>query len=640
MGRRKPLNLQARLVIGFLIAAGLTGLVATMVGIHIINAHTLDMLHSELRQDINTATLIYNYHLERLASQVQFVVLRYPLTKTLRTEGEENRPGLQRLIRKGPGPGLDMLTVIDRHGTVVFRAGNPAEKGDSLREDPVIRRCLQNKAPVTSTARMALAAIARENPTLANRARIALVQTPQAIPLTDTVLQEGLVLRTAYPILDGSGDLLGVLSGGILLNRDYTIVDAVKAIEYRETYQGHDMGFSTIFLGGVRIATNVIGADNQRAIGTLVSRPVYARIMQGQEWIGRAFVVNDWYMSAYVPIHDLDRHIIGMLYTGILEAKYRDLKLKTLLIFLGVTTLGMAVAFCISYALGSSIIRRIGMLKKAAKAIASGDLDYRLPTGKASGFDILDEAFNNMASSLRERDERLQKAFSQITSAERLAALGQMAAGMAHEINNPLGGILLYANLVLEDTQPDDPRRANLQKIISQTHRCKEIVQNLLDFARTPSGEMVPLDINKTIQTAINLVKDQPAFAGITIAVALPDDLPTIYGDHLRLEEVFLNLFLNAADALQGKGKLTIRTAHAGNGAIQITVADTGRGIEKAYLPHIFDPFFSTKEPGQGTGLGLSITYGIIRNHHGSIHVQSEPGQGTVFTILLPIQAP
>jgi len=249
---------------------------------------------------------------------------------------------------------------------------------------------------------------------------------------------------------------------------------------------------------------------------------------------------------------------------------------------------------------------------------------------------MLDEAFNTMARSLKDRDERLQKAFQRITQTERLASLGQMAAGVAHEINNPLGGILLYSNLVLEEMGPDDPSRDNMQKIIYQTERCKKIVQNLLDFARTPSGDMTPLSINEVIMTSLNLVKDQSIFHGIEIVTELSEGLPTIMGDPSRLEEVFLNLFINASDAMCGKGRLRIASRVSSTGMVVITISDTGKGIDRAYLPHIFEPFFTTKEPGQGTGLGLSITYGIIQKHNGIIDVESEPGRGTTFTITLP----
>jgi two-component system NtrC family sensor kinase len=359
--------------------------------------------------------------------------------------------------------------------------------------------------------------------------------------------------------------------------------------------------------------------------------------VEGKDWVGRAFVVDDWYITTYTPIYDMNKNLIGILYVGLLEAKYRDIKWNTIWINLGITSLGMAIAFVISFYLGNTIIKRIRMLKEAAEAIAAGNLDYKLSPDKISGFDMLDEAFNYMSKSLKDHDEKLHRAHQQLAKTEKLTALGGMAAGVAHEINNPLGGILLYSNLVLEDIPEDSPARENMEKIIYQTNRCKEIVQNLLDFARTPTGDMLPLKINNVIKTSLNLVKDQAMFHGIEIDTRLAENLPEVIGDKSRLEEVFVNLFINAADAMNGKGKLTITTMPGTNNSVKISVSDTGTGIDEEHLPHIFEPFFTTKEPGRGTGLGLSIAYGIIRKHNGAIDAESEPGKGTTFIIFLPV---
>ncbi|MEA2014441.1 MAG: ATP-binding protein, partial [Thermodesulfobacteriota bacterium] len=325
-------------------------------------------------------------------------------------------------------------------------------------------------------------------------------------------------------------------------------------------------------------------------------------------------------------------------------------------IFLGITTLGMIIAFIISFWMGQAIMERMRILKQATETIATGDLDYQLPSSKSSEFGVLDEAFNDMVRSLKDREDRLTKTLQQLTQTERLISLGQISAGVAHEMNNPLGGILLYSNLVLEDLTEDNPARENMSKIIYQTNRCKEIVQNLLDFARTPSSEMMSLDINNVLRMSLNLVKDQSMFHGIEIESDFMEGLPEVNGDRLRLEQIFLILFINAADSMAEGGKLTVETSLisrfpsdaaestemekicllASPHTVKINISDTGKGIDKAHLAHIFEPFFTTKDPGQGTGLGLSIAYGIVRKHDGYIDVESELGQGTTFSIFLP----
>jgi len=640
------LDLQTRLVVGFLIAVCLTGLIATLVGVWTINKSTLDEVQNRVRQDINTAKLIYNYTLERMVSLIQYSAEGSDLYEAIAHRKLERMEGLRGLIRRAVVTQtsedhlyLDMLSVVDTHGKILYSASNPAIKGDSMLWDPVVRRCLETRRPQSSTELMSLERIERENPTLAGRVVVDIVKTPKSFDLDQKRLSEGMVMRAAYPIMDKEGNQLGVLVGGLLLTRDRAIVDKVKeTISRDEKYQGREVGVATIFQGGVRISTNVMTSQNTRAVGTTLSREVYRRVIEeGKDWVGRAFVVNDWYITTYTPIYNLEHRLIGILYTGILEAKYRDIKWKLIWINMGVTILGMIIAFIISLKMGNTIINRIRILKKATEAIASGNLEYRLSPDGISGFDILDEAFNDMSKSLKDRDERLQKAHEQLIRSEKLTALGEMAAGVAHEINNPLGGILLYGNLVLEDLPDNGRARENMQKIIQQTIRCKNIVQGLLDFARTPTGDMVPLKINDVVGSALDLVREQSLLHGIEIETCLAPDLPEVIGDPSRLEEVFLNLFINAADAMKEKGgKLRITTA-ARNNRVRVVITDTGRGIDREHLPHIFEPFFTTKAPGLGTGLGLSIAYGVIKKHNGMIDAESAPGRGTTFIVSLPV---
>jgi len=598
-----------------------------------------------VRQDINTAKLIYGQALQGIASQIQFSAENDDLFKAVREGKREKLEGLRDLIRTDSDiqvpdvhHRLDMVSIVNADGKTFFRAGNPRVSGDDMLWDSVVRQCIETRKPQASTELMPIDKILLENPALSERANIDIVETPRSIELKEKRLHEGMVMRVAYPIKDEKGKLLGILTGGILLSRDSGIVDKVRETVYHdEKYNGRDMGVATIFQGGVRIATNVMTRENQRAIGTTLSKEVYDRvILEGTDWVGRAFVVNDWYITTYTPIYNLDRTLIGILYTGILEAKYRDMKWKMIWTNMGITALGMIIALIISLGLGRRIIRRIRILTGAAQAVAAGNLDYRLTPSKISGFNILDEAFNNMSKSLKDRDERLQKLHEQLVRSAKLTALGEMAAGVAHEINNPLGGILLYSNLVLEDIPEDGTARENMTKIIHQTNRCKSIVQGLLDFARKPAGTMKPLQINDVIRTALNLVKDQSIFHGIRVEARLAENIPEIEGDPSSLEQVFINLFINAADAMKEKGgELKIATDLKGD-RVRVSISDTGQGIDREHLPHIFEPFFTTKGPGQGTGLGLSIAYGVIKSHNGTIDAESTPGSGTTFMISLP----
>ncbi len=639
------LDLRRRLIIGFLIATCLTGFIATVISIWTINKSTIGEVQNRVRQDINTAKLIYRETLEKITSQIQFAAEAVDLHVTIKSHDITKMENLKGLIRHVRGTQtqdgdvfLDMLLVVDAEGRVLYRASNPKIRGDSMLWSPVVKNCIEKKSTQAFTELMPIDDILRENPDLAEQVKIEIIKTPLSFESSEQQLSQGMVMMAAYPILDEGKRLIGAVIGGILLNKDYAIVDKIKDTVYQgEKYKGREMGVATIFQGGVRISTNVMTKDNKRAVGTMLSKEVYDRvIVEGKDWVGRAFVVNDWYITTYTPIYDINKTLIGALYVGILEAKYRDIKWNTIWINLGITLLGMIIAFIISFRLGDTIIKRIRMLKEAAESIAAGNLDYKLSPDKLSGFDMLDEAFNYMSKSLKDQNEMLFKAHQQLARTEKLTALGEMAAGVAHEINNPLGGILLYSNLVLEDIPPDSPARENMQKIIYQTNRSKRIVQSLLDFARAPTGEMLPLNINSVIDSSLGLVRDQAMFHGIEIKKCLAEDLPEVIGDKSRLEDVFLNLFINAADAMKGGGTLTITTVPGLDNSVKILISDTGKGIEKKDLPHIFEPFFTTKEPGQGTGLGLPIAYGIVRKHNGFIDAESTPGKGTTFIVSLP----
>jgi two-component system NtrC family sensor kinase len=236
--------------------------------------------------------------------------------------------------------------------------------------------------------------------------------------------------------------------------------------------------------------------------------------------------------------------------------------------------------------------------------------------------------------------QELEAVQSQLVHTEKIASLGRMAAGVAHEINNPLAGILIYAELLRRDLAEEAAYRENLDVIINQTMRCQQIVNRLLDFSRQTLGQKKLFDANEVIQRVVELISHQAFFHNIKVIRRLDPNLPQIIGDPGQLQQVFSNLLLNAADAMTGSGEITITTEPApyGDGVV-LKFADTGGGIPPDIIDKIFEPFFTTKPPGKGTGLGLSIVYGVIQRHGGSIDAESRPGGGTTFTIRLPLES-
>jgi two-component system, NtrC family, sensor kinase len=223
----------------------------------------------------------------------------------------------------------------------------------------------------------------------------------------------------------------------------------------------------------------------------------------------------------------------------------------------------------------------------------------------------------------------------QILRSEKMASIGRLAAGVAHEINNPLTGVLTFAHLLREKPNMDEQDRADLDLIIRETTRAAEIVRRLLDFSRERPVLMQRLDINEVVRRTLQLIRNQKLFEGIVIDERLGENLPELNGDMNRLQQVLLNLTLNSCEAMPKGGTIAIDTT-AADGEVRVEIADSGCGIKPEVMERLFEPFFTTKPVGQGTGLGLAVSYGIVQQHGGSIEVESEEGKGAKFIIALP----
>ncbi|MFH1985738.1 MAG: ATP-binding protein [Pseudomonadota bacterium] len=237
--------------------------------------------------------------------------------------------------------------------------------------------------------------------------------------------------------------------------------------------------------------------------------------------------------------------------------------------------------------------------------------------------------------------EKYEKTKIQLHQAEKMASLGKLAAGVAHQLNNPLGGITLFTKLVMEEYDLPEGAVNDLERVLKDAERCRDTVKELLEFTRQTRHLMNPQDINKAISRTLFLLERQSLFQNVEIVKDLAEPLPTVLCDIQQINHMIMNLVLNAAQAMDGKGTLTLRTfLLSDTERVGIEITDTGSGIADDVLPHIFDPFFTTKEEGKGTGLGLSLVYNIVENHGGVVKATSKPGRGTTFRIELPLTLP
>jgi len=649
------LSLRTKLILSFLIVIIIGGLLSLSFGSRLVKDTIIHEAQVKVKHDLSAAWMVFNEKLSDIKEVVSLTAAREGLHETIKNNDKDSI--LRNLNRVREENGLDILNLTDKNGIVVIRTREPDVRGDDQSRDEIVREALKN-GEIAYPQIVPREELLKEGKDLADQAYMEFIDTPKAAPRPENKETSGMMLKAAATIRDENGTTLGILYGGILLNRNYYIVDRVKEIVYKgEKYKGRDKGTATIFQHDLRISTNVPNEKGERAIGTRVSREVnQAVLIEGQPWIDRAFVVNHWYITAYEPIKNINDEIIGILYVGMLERPYIDTTSRVMLTFTLMAFLFIVFLLVILYFATSRITNPLQKMVVATQEIAKGDLSHKVEVKSKDEIGYLADSFNQMTADLKtanqkliewgktlekkveERTKELREMQEHLIQSEKLASLGKLAAGIAHEINNPLGGILIYSHLLLEDTSKKSPHYENLKKIVKETSRCKDIVRGLLEFARPKEPEMTLININDAVDRSLAIVEGQTIFQNITLDKTYASDLPKIVADESQLQQVFMNIIINAAEAMDGKGKLSLRTSmNTDRTHIEIKISDTGHGIKEEDKKRLFEPFFSTKEVGKGTGLGLAISYSIIQKHQGTIEVESQEGKGSAFIVKLPI---
>jgi two-component system NtrC family sensor kinase len=511
-----------------------------------------------------------------------------------------------------------------------------------------------------------------QSPGLANQVALPLLDTPRARPTDQQVEERGMMIRALYPVKNSRGEVVAVLDGGVLLNGNFKLVDTIRDLVYGAgSLPKGSIGTVTVFLNDVRITTNVPHTAHERALGTRVSDEVRTRVLDhGKKWIDRAFVVNDWYISAYQPITDVNGERVGMLYAGFLESPSRNTLYQALVVLILFFLVLMLFSTLLSIKGAKSIFKPLEMMMSVVRATRDGhtkriglitstdeigvlarefdlllDLLQERNQQARQWADQLEEKVDERTAELKLKNERLwstiqtlKETRTQLINAEKLAALGELTAGVAHEINNPTAVMLGNLDLLVTELGADaEPVKHEIDLVIEQIFRIKDIINSLLQYARPNQmgGEVVLVDVNDVVEHTLVLVRHLRTKSEFEIELDLRATREVKVNPQ-ELQQVLVNLVVNAVHALdEHEGRVRLRSYDWDDKGVVIEVIDNGYGMPPGRLGSIFNPFNSGKPVGMGTGLGLSVSYSLIKKYGGDISVSSELGKGSVFTIWL-----
>ncbi|MBI3100113.1 MAG: cache domain-containing protein [Burkholderiales bacterium] len=624
------------------------------------------LLNVKVQSDLAVAHSYFERVKEALGRGVEALANSAQLERSYARHGQGNGAGLAQLLAHAQRDlGLDFLLLYDAGGQLLASSGTRAPQ--RLLDWKVTREARSGKA-ATAIDIFSAEQLAQFDTALAERALTPFIATENATPSTRAAESRGMVIHAAAPVRDASGAVRAVVVGGSLLNKNLDFVDGINEIVYPDgALPFGSQGTATLFLDDVRVATNVRLFEGARAIGTRVSQAVRQAVLgEGRTWLDSAFVVNDWYVSAYEPVLDGDGQRVGMLYVGYLEKPFRLVKQTTLAIIIGVFLLAMGGATLISLHWARGIFKPIERMHATMSAAEGGDDRARVgavPQGDEIGelaahLDRLLDQLQAQKLALRQWGEELDQRVAdrtrelaqalddlrstqrQLVTSEKLAAVGQLTAGVAHEINNPIaviqGNIEVLADIL--GTQAD-PVREEIRLIRGQVHRIRLIVTKLLQFARPAefAGYLQQVDASQVVQDSLVLVGHQMKKANVAVVEQYRATQPLTINPS-ELQQVLINLMVNALQAMPGGGTLTLSThdwVQDGTPVgVRIDVADSGAGMAPEVLAHIFNPFFTTKK-AEGTGLGLWVSLGLVERYGGRISADSTPGLGATFTVWL-----
>lgn len=614
------------------------------------------LLVTKARSDLAVAQSYFRQLLNDVGASAGTIAGSQALHQAMRRGSQPELVGL--LQRAEAAQGLDFVNLRAPDGTALLSDVGLAIAGQAAAGPPPADEGARVRATLEVLGRDELL---RTAPRLLPRVAIPLLATRNAMPTDRSVEERALLAIAQAPIRGERGELLGYLQTGVLLNRNLPFIDYINSVVYPEgSLPFGSRGTATLFLDDVRIATNVRlfgdGPDD-RAIGTRVSQAVRSEVFErGGTWLGRAFVVNDWYVSGYEPLQDGSGRRVGMLYVGFLERPFLWVKYGTLaglgLVFLLVTIGAAVVSLRWAREIFAPVERMADTIAKVEAGrhasrvgpLASTDELGRLAAHLDRLLDAIDEktralqqANSVLDAKVAARTAALESAQAQIVRNERLAAIGQLTASVAHEINNPMAVIQGNLDLARELIgAPGACAASEFRLIDAQIERVRLIATQLLQLARPGelAGELEALDCSAVFDDCLRLIEHLRRDRPIEVRRDDRSRRPATANRH-ELQQVLVNLLSNAVHAMPAGGELTLSVVDAGAHGVALRVADTGPGLEPGLIKELFKPFVTRRK--DGTGLGLWICRNIVERRGGRIEAsnRSDGVRGAVFTVHL-----
>lgn len=608
------------------------------------------LLITKVRSDLAVARGYFEQVLSEVGSGTQAVAASQALYQSLH---QRDLPAVQSLLmRERHRLGFDFFNLYQLDGRLITAGWLPTAEPPAELRAPVSGPAAIHARVSTdhaSVARLEAAELLALAPHLAPRIHIPLVATRSAVPTTRSVEDRALVMLATTPVRGADGSIVALLRGGVLLNQNLPFIDHINRIVYPEgslPFGSH--GTATLFMDDVRITTNVRLFRDERAIGTRVSRAVREDVLtHGNTWLDRAFVVNDWYVSAYEPLLDAGGERVGMLYVGYLEQPFRYVKYGMLALIVGIFVLVMILAALFSLRWARSIFRPVEQMNQTMQRVEDGDTGARVGAvsardeiGALAGhldelLDVIDDKTRALQRWAEELDAKviertrelaqsnasLQQAQAQLVKSEKLAAIGQLTASVAHEINNPIAVIQGNLDLMRETLGPQaKPVQAELKLLDQQVERMRLIVTQLLQYARPTeyAGYVEAVDVNQVLENSLVLVAHLLARTQIEVLRDLRAKARAGI-NRQELQQVVINLMINAIQAMPQGGTLRLRTRDREDGrlGVLLEISDSGPGLSERVRERLFRPFFTTKNDGNGLGLWISV--GLVERYGGSI---------------------